>query len=119
MSNMKADSDDSNNSNKESSVSASSLPPIPITSSTSSPSSKQKSAIANIITPPAQTSDETQRAPLAEPEQIEHQNLKHRGSIWDTYIEMNDGTERKRRMTLHRDSIDQEKQHLADLGKIR
>lgn len=107
---MKSDSDGS----KRSSASSSSLPP-PISSS-SLPSSKQQSTIVNVITPPA--SDDTQRAPLAEPEQTEHQNLKHRGSIWDTYIEMNDSTERKRRITRHDDRIDQPQQHLADLGKI-
>lgn len=115
MSNMKADGDDDgNNSNKGSSVSASPSPPPPLISSSLS-SSKQQPTVVNVIPPPA--SDETQRAPLAEPEQTEHHNLKPRGSIWDTYIEMSDVTERKRRMTRHLDSTEQE-QHLASLGKI-
>ncbi|KAK6106199.1 anion exchange family protein [Brugia pahangi] len=110
MSNMKADGDGGDNSSKESSVSASPSPPV---TSSSLLSSRQQSTIVNVIPPPA--SNDTQRAPLAEPEQTEHHNLKHRGSIWDTYVEMSDVTERKRRMTRHFDSMDQA-QHLADLA---
>ncbi|VBB32775.1 unnamed protein product [Acanthocheilonema viteae] len=105
---MKADSDgNSNNSNKGS---LSSLPPL-----ISSSSSKQQSTDANVITPSA-TDETSQCAPLAEPEQIDHHNLKHRGSIWDTYTEMSDVTERKRRMTRHFDSTDETQQHLAGLA---
>lgn len=71
----------------------------------------------NLITPPA--SDETRRAPLAEPETADqHQhNPKHRESIWDTYVQMTGDTVRKRRMSRRQESVVQA-EHLATLGKL-
>uniref|UniRef100_A0A8R1Y235 Anion exchange protein n=1 Tax=Onchocerca volvulus TaxID=6282 RepID=A0A8R1Y235_ONCVO len=106
MSNMKADSDDNNDSNKGLSESISPL----------SSSSNQQHTV-NII-PPSASNETTHHAPLAEPEQTEH-HQKHRESIWDTYIEMSDVGERKRRMTRNLDSTDQtqnQEKNLADLG---
>ncbi|OZC12615.1 hypothetical protein X798_00246 [Onchocerca flexuosa] len=105
MSNMKADSDDNNDSNKG------------LSESTSPLSSSNPQHTVNIIPPPA-SNETTHHAPLAEPEQAEH-HQKHRESIWDTYIEMSDAGERKRRMTRNLDSTDQTQNHeqnLADLG---
>uniref|UniRef100_A0A915Q2M2 Uncharacterized protein n=1 Tax=Setaria digitata TaxID=48799 RepID=A0A915Q2M2_9BILA len=110
MSDTKVDGDASNNEMP-------SVSPSPSQTSTSLPSTKQQTAAAVNVIPPPASNVETQRAPLAEAEQSEYQNLKHRGSIWDTYVEMTDVAERKRRMTRHLDSTDQS-QHLADLGKL-
>ncbi|VDK33633.1 unnamed protein product [Gongylonema pulchrum] len=85
--------------------------------------SSQSERSFNLITPPAAAaSDETHRAPLAEPETTEqhhhpqHHNPKHRESIWDTYVQMTDDTVRKRRMSRRQESLVQA-EHLASLGE--
>ncbi|MCP9257852.1 Anion exchange protein [Dirofilaria immitis] len=111
MSDIKIDGGNDNNdsSNDGLSESASSILSSPLTFST------KQQPIANIIIAPPASNNDTQQAPLTESEQIENPNQKHRGSIWDTYIEMSDVGERKRRMTRHFESFDQA-HNLADLA---
>lgn len=78
-------------------------------------SSNEGPQIPNVIPPTTAAIDVLQQVSAVEP-----QNSKQRGSIWDTYIEMSDVADRKRRMTRQMSSVDNgnHTQQLADLGKI-